>query len=58
MEDDILKIRIEFEDKNELDKILADFKKLYDVKFISKFYNNRPPSKAKRIYVDLDYLKK
>lgn len=52
-----MKIRIEFEDKKELDKIISDLKGLYDLKNISKIYNNRPPSKMKRVYVDFDVYK-
>ena len=53
----ILKIRIEFENKKELDKVISDLKNLYVLKNISKVYNNRPPSKMKRIYIDFDVYK-
>ena len=52
-----MKIRIEFENKKELDKVISDLKNLYDLKNISKVYSNRPPSKMKRIYVDFDVYK-
>lgn len=52
-----LKIRIEFEDKKELDKVIEDLKNLYDLKNISKVYSNRPPSKMKRIYIDFNVYK-
>lgn len=52
-----MKIRIEFEDKKELDKVIEDLKNLYDLKNISKVYSNRPPSKMKRIYIDFNVYK-
>lgn len=50
-----MKIRIEFKDKKELDVILKDLKNLYDIKYISKIYNNRPPSENKRVYIDFNF---
>ena len=52
-----MKIRIEFENKEELDKVIKDLNKLYDLKNISKVYPNKPPSKMKRIYIDFDVYK-
>ena len=50
-----MKIRIEFKDKKELDVILKDLKNLYDIKYISKTYNNRPPNEDKRVYIDFNF---
>ena len=52
-----MKIRIEFENKEELDRVIKDLNKLYDLKNISKVYYNRPPSKMKRVYIDFDVYK-
>lgn len=50
-----LKIRIEFEDKKDIDKVIKDLESLYNLKNISKVYYNRPPSKLKRVYIDFDF---
>lgn len=50
-----MKIRIEFEDKKDIDKVIKDLESLYNLKNISKVYYNRPPSKLKRVYIDFDF---
>lgn len=52
-----MKIRIEYEDETELQKILSDLDKLYEVKEVSKKYPNRPPSKLIRVYITLEVPK-
>lgn len=51
-----MKLRIEYENEEELQKILNDLEKLYSIKNISKKYPNRWPSKLIRVYVELDVL--
>jgi hypothetical protein len=51
-----MKIRVEYEKENELQKLLKDLEKLYLIKDISKKYANRQPSKLTRVYVDLEVL--
>lgn len=50
-----MKLRIEYVLKKDLDRIIKDLNKLYDIKNISKPYANRPPSKNKRVYIDFDF---
>ena len=50
-----MKIRLEYILKKDLDKVIKDLTKLYDIKNISKPYPNRPPSKAKRVYIEFDF---
>ena len=49
-----MKIRIEYIQKEELDKFMSDIEKLYNIKYISKPYSNRKPSISKRVYIDVD----
>jgi hypothetical protein len=51
-----MKIRVEYEKENELQKLLEDLEKLYSVKNISKKYHNRPPSKLVRVYIELEMV--
>lgn len=48
-----MKIRVEFVNKEELDKFINDIEKLYNINYISKVYYNRKPSEVKRVYIDV-----
>lgn len=49
-----MKIRVEFKDIKEVDKLLETLESNYEVVDISKEYKNRPPSKMKRIYIEIE----
>lgn len=54
-----MKIKIEYdEEKDNLEKLIYDLRRLYTIKSMSKPYINRQPSKDKRIhkriYIELE----
>ena len=54
----MIKIRVEFMEINEVDKLIETLESNYEIVDISKEYKNRPPSKLSRIYISLEELNK
>lgn len=51
-----MKIRVEFKDIKEIDKLLETLSKDYEILSVSKKYANKPPSKLTRIYIEVEDL--
>lgn len=49
-----MKIRVEFEDIKQVDKLLETLEKDYEIISVSKEHPNRPPSKSFRIYIEVE----
>lgn len=49
-----MKIKVEFKEIKEVDKLLETLESNYEIVDISKEYQNRPPSKMKRIYIEIE----
>ena len=53
-----MKIRVEFKEIKEVDKLIETLESNYEIVDISKESKNRPPSKLRRIYIGIEELKK
>lgn len=49
-----MKMIVEFNDIKEVDKLLETLESNYEIVDISKEHQNRPPSKMKRIYIEIE----
>lgn len=49
-----MKIRVEFKNIKQVDKLLKTLEKDYEIISVSKEHPNRPPSKLSRVYIEVE----
>lgn len=51
-----MKIRVEIKESKEIDKLIKALENSYKIISVSKEYPNRPPSKASRVYIEVEEI--